>query len=173
MTREDYPSIYKQQQIIHQSLLPDSLEESTGVYFQCVRSRCTQQESKSWKNYKEVMAIVKIVTNLIFSGIPASEIGIITPYTDQVRLIRQFIDSTSVAIGSVDSFQGQERNVIIVSTVRSFNCRGIGFVGDKKRLNVTLSRAKAALIIIGNDVVLKKKKIFKDFFKMGGIHFIK
>lgn len=117
--------------------------------------------------------IVKIFNSLIMCGIPASEIGIITPYTDQVKLIRQFIESTSVVIGSVDSFQGQERNVILVSTVRSFDSRGIGFVGDKKRLNVTLSRAKAGLIIVGNDVVLKRKKIFRDLFKMQRIHIIK
>lgn len=145
----------------------------TGVYFQRVKGYSKRGQSNSWSNAEEAKKIVKIFHSLLDNGVPAAEIGIITPYTDQVNLIKNKIKISSVGIGSVDSFQGQERNVIIVSTVRSFKGKGIGFVGDAKRLNVTLSRAKTALVIVGNDGVLKKNELFNKFFDQGGIHFIK
>lgn len=150
-----------------------SLEDPTGVYFRNMTGKCEQGDSKSWKNTAEAKGVVKIFKSLVKSGVSANEIGIITPYLEQVKEIKAAIKDETVTIGSVDSFQGQERNVILVSTVRSFGSNGIGFVGDKKRLNVTLSRAKTALIIVGNRDVLKRNKLFKNFFDLGGIHFIK
>lgn len=74
-------------------------------------------------------------------GVHPSEVGIITPYAAQVKLIRELIQSEAVIIGSVDAFQGLERNVILVSTVRSFGENGIGYLGDRKGSNSALSRA--------------------------------
>lgn len=174
VTEDAYPEIYAQQRKIHRSLNPGcrSSEDISGVYFKSVKGPCEMGESKSWKNAMEAKSIVKIYESLILCGIKDASIGIITPYLDQVKIIRESIKSTSVVIGSVDSFQGQERDVILVSTVRSIGCRGIGFVGDQKRLNVTLSRAKTALVIVGNDEVLRGNKLFRDFFDMGGICFL-
>lgn len=63
----------------------------------------------------------------------------------------------NIQIGSVEIFQGQEKRIIIVSTVRS-NTSTIGFLDNEKRLNVLLTRAKALLIIIGNPKTLSKDK---------------
>lgn len=173
-----YPDIYDQQRRIHESLMPGCTRERSGVYFQRVKGICESGESTSWKNAEEANAITDIFNSLIQCGVSVSDIGIITPYLDQVKLIQESIDSKSVVIGSVDSFQGQERNVILVSTVRSDSKSGkgqgrsIGFVGDRKRLNVTLSRAKTALIMVGNDDVLKSNKLFREFFDMKGIHYM-
>lgn len=173
-----YPDIYDQQRRIHESLMPGCTRERSGVYFQRVKGICESGESTSWKNAEEAKAIIDIFNSLIKCGVSVSDIGIITPYLDQVKLIQESIDSKSVVIGSVDSFQGQERNVILVSTVRSDSksgkgqSRSIGFVGDRKRLNVTLSRAKTALIMVGNDAVLKSNKLFREFFDMEGIHYM-
>lgn len=129
-------------------------------------------ESKSWKNEDEAREIVEIFESLTKNAVHVSEIGIITPYLDQVNLIRQLIENPRVVIGSVDSFQGQEKSVILVSTVRSKGSKGIGFVGNDKRLNVTLSRAKTALIIVGNKKVLQSNRTFRNFLNMKSVLFI-
>lgn len=98
---------------------------------------------------------VVMVANRLFKdcGLSEDDIGIITPYTLQVKEIRQVGESQfegkQPKIGSVEEFQGQERNVIIISTVRSKSSNishdgkyGLGFINNKNRLNVAISRAR-------------------------------
>lgn len=170
-----HPELFAQQQQIHHILTGRSpVGDPTGVYFNRVRDgRCEQGESKSWSNLKEANAIIRILELLICKGIRKCDIGIITPYMDQVNLIRNKMRSgTNVTVGTVDSFQGQERSVILISTVRSDKEAGIGFVGDRKRLNVTLSRAKTAMVLVGDDEVLRQNKLFMNLFDMNVVHFI-
>lgn len=116
-----------------------------------------------------------------------SSIGIISPYASQTRLLRDLFTNGDAAeslarsresindedddddderlsslsrieINTVDGFQGREKDVIILSTVRS-NKRGhIGFLTDKRRLNVALTRARDALFVVGNEQTLRKAK---------------
>jgi superfamily I DNA and/or RNA helicase len=97
-------------------------------------------------------------------GIALEDIGIIAPYQKQVAKMQKGLDTADlgqVTVGSCEQFQGQERQVIIISTVRSpqdlmghgarFN---LGFVSNPKRLNVVVTRAQALLIVIGSVDVL-------------------
>jgi hypothetical protein len=87
-------------------------------------------------------------------------LGVIAPYTAQVSAARQAVaDAVGLErgdpwlfdnIATVDSFQGQERDVIIISLTRSNPEGSVGFLSDLRRLNVTLSRARKQLIIIGD-----------------------
>jgi hypothetical protein len=87
-------------------------------------------------------------------------LGVIAPYGAQVSAVRQALaDALGLAprepwlldnVATVDSFQGQERDVILVSLTRSNADGAVGFLSDLKRLNVTLSRARAQLVIIGD-----------------------
>ena len=61
-----------------------------------------------------------------------------------------------VEIASVDAFQGREKDIIIISCVRSNEHQGIGFLSDPRRLNVALTRAKYAIIVVGNPRILCK-----------------
>ena len=59
-------------------------------------------------------------------------------------------DADEIEVSTVNAYQGREKSFIIISTVRSNKKAGIGFVGDSRRLNVSLTRAKLGLIILGN-----------------------
>lgn len=96
--------------------------------------------------------------------------GIITPYKAQASLIRQILKShpffkqirRAVTIGTVDGFQGQERDVIIISLVRANPENTIGFLSDLRRMNVAMTRARMKLIIIGNSKNLCRYRFFRE-----------
>ena len=81
----------------------------------------------------------------IKAGVDEKDIGIISPYADQVKLISE---RTDIEVKTVDGFQGREKEIIIISTVRSNEYGQIGFLKDLRRLNVAITRAKRKLIII-------------------------
>ncbi|XP_007546936.1 putative helicase mov-10-B.1 isoform X1 [Poecilia formosa] len=143
--------------------------------------------SPSFFNVSEIETLVAYLNRLEQTqgkkGLPklsAKDIGIITPYRKQVEKIQKALkslktlshwnDPKELKVGSVEEFQGQERNIIIISTVRSslsyvkmdtdFN---IGFLSNEKRFNVALTRAKSLLIVIGNPVILRKDPLWKKF----------
>lgn len=107
--------------------------------------------STSIQNPLEADLAVIISRSLMRMGVKPEEIGIITPYDDQVDLISSMID---VEVNSVDGFQGREKDVIIISMVRSNRNGSIGFLKDLRRLNVSLTRARRKLIIIGDSKTL-------------------
>lgn len=116
----------------------------------------------------EAAVASKIVRALLAGGVPAHEIGIITPYRAQQSLIRRSLESTidptaSLSVDTVDRFQGGEREVIIVSLVRSDNVTS--FLADRKRLNVTLSRARSKLILLGHGQVLREHELFASILE--------
>ena len=117
--------------------------------------------STSYENPLEAAIVSRVLEGLLMMGVPNEEIGIITPYDDQVELISKKI-SEKVKVSSVDGFQGQEREVIIISFVRSNRSGEMGFLNDIRRLNVSITRAKSKLIMVGDFSTLKTNKIYKD-----------
>ncbi|GAA5962773.1 hypothetical protein JCM21900_006498 [Sporobolomyces salmonicolor] len=135
-----------------------------------------QSNRKSLLNRAEVDLIIEIVGDLLHRNptLDARDIGIISPYYAQTRLLTNTFDSgwatsrlrsllgsararaaQGVEINTVDGFQGREKKIIILSTVRSNAGGHIGFLTDKRRLNVALTRAKDALFVVGNQETLK------------------
>ncbi|TSK13400.1 RNA helicase Mov10l1 [Bagarius yarrelli] len=123
----------------------------------------------SWFNPGEAVQAMLYCSQLVkrlYNPIPATDIGIITPYKKQVEKIRVLLNRTGltdIKVGSVEEFQGQEFLVIILSTVRSNEAitssdvqSALGFLSNPKRFNVAITRPKALLIIIGNPHVLIK-----------------
>ena len=110
------------------------------------------KDSKSIINQLEADIAVKFANDYLKLGLEATDIGIISPYADQVKIIQ---DRTPVEVKTVDGFQGREKEIIIISTVRSNEDGNIGFLRDLRRLNVAITRAKRKLIIIGNINTLK------------------
>lgn len=105
-------------------------------------------------------------------GQSVDDIGIITPYTQQVKLIRAELTKASQTVpkvGTVEEFQGQERKIILLSTVRTTQRDhqredlkySLGFVRSPERMNVAISRARALLVIFGSDKLLSRDKDWK------------
>lgn len=127
--------------------------------------------SPSWFNPQEAQQVTDYVQLLVQQTRPAvspDDIGIITPYARQAQKITTALRISNldgIKVGSVETFQGQERRVVILSTVRAENDLltsdkkyNLGFVANEKRFNVAVTRAKALLIIIGHPKVLATDK---------------
>ena len=114
--------------------------------------------SKSFMNRFEADLALCISNEYLKLGLSPSDIGIISPYADQVGFIK---NRTDVEVKTVDGFQGREKDVIIISTVRSNKWGNIGFLQDLRRLNVAITRAKKKLIIIGNMETLMSNETYK------------
>ncbi|RDI83427.1 hypothetical protein Vi05172_g6463 [Venturia inaequalis] len=117
-------------------------------------------ESKS--NPSEALLVKLHVTNLIDAGVLAEEIAVITPYNAQLALIRQLLKDSfpGLELGSVDGFQGREKEAVVLSLVRSGG--EVGFLGEKRRLNVAMTRPKRHLCVIGDSETIAKGS---DFLK--------
>eukprot|EP00933_Yihiella_yeosuensis_P040838 TRINITY_DN35247_c0_g1_i1.p1 TRINITY_DN35247_c0_g1~~TRINITY_DN35247_c0_g1_i1.p1 ORF type:complete len:882 (+),score=191.44 TRINITY_DN35247_c0_g1_i1:356-2647(+) len=133
-----------------------------------------QAEGTSWINEPEVEAVEALLASaLAWDDCPGSEIGIITPYAAQARLLRRRLGcpppgkrappgacgAALVEVSSVDGFQGREKDLIIVSTVRANKTGKVGFVGDPRRINVTLTRAKRGIVVCGSFDTLAQDEI--------------
>ena len=115
------------------------------------------RDSKSIINKLEAKIATGIAKDYIAAGVGIEDIGIISPYADQVKIIQE---KTDVEVKTIDGFQGREKEIIIISTVRSNEWGNIGFLSDLRRLNVAITRAKRKLIIIGNKETLKNNPTY-------------
>ena len=133
------------------------------VAFVPVTGHETQDEfGKSRSNIDEAALTMSVLDSLLAAGdLSPEDVGIISPYAAQIRLLKSLAEESKnpeiyagVEMQSVDGFQGREKEVIIMSTVRSNPTGELGFLKDARRLNVAITRAKRGLIIIGNPVTL-------------------
>ncbi|XP_071484918.1 putative helicase MOV-10 [Diadema antillarum] len=130
-----------------------------------------EEQSPSFFNLSEVDVVVNYVREVMEkrggTKVKQEDIGVISPYRKQVQKLRQVLKKrgfNDIKVGSVEEFQGQERLVIIISTVRSTRAEFIqmdtdfklGFLKNPKRFNVAVTRAKSLLIIVGNPFMLSK-----------------
>lgn len=111
--------------------------------------------TRSYQNLKEALVAVTLVKDALSKGYRLDEISIITPYKAQVALIRlilkqQSIDPDRLSINTVDSFQGSESPVVLVSMVRANQHTRIGFLRRYERLNVAITRPREVLRILVN-----------------------
>lgn len=131
----------------------------------------------SYLNRTEASNVEKITTRFLRCGVKPEQIGVITPYEGQRAYLVQYMQYQGslhsklyqeIEVASVDAFQGREKDIIIMSCVRSNEHQGIGFLNDPRRLNVALTRAKYGIIIVGNPKVLSKQPLWNhllSFYK--------
>ena len=102
---------------------------------------------------------------LLDLGLPAQDIAVIAPYAAQVRLLRDQFSRQGLEIDTVDGFQGREKEAVIISLVRSNNKNEIGFLADRRRMNVALTRARRKLLVIGDSATLGVDEFYRSFFE--------
>ena len=142
------------------SALDHSEHESRGA------SRSNADEARlvihTLRDYIEMLSPQKIESE-------RADFGIITPYRGQARLLRRLLKMQhyfrrlrrQITVGTVDGFQGQERDVIVISLVRTNAAGQIGFLRDLRRMNVAITRARMKLIIVGNAETLGHHRFYR------------
>ena len=121
-----------------------------------------------YSNNKEIELITKLVNKYRAAGFTGKELGIISPYKSQVEKLNKNLEPLGLVAKTVDSFQGQEKEIIILSLVRCNSqydekkkkvaTRRIGFLVDERRFNVGITRFKSKLILIGSEDTLTISK---------------
>ena len=142
-----------------------------------------QDTSTTYRNEAEAVRVVSLIKEMLefdhkYNPLDGKKIGVISPYNGQVHLIKSLLandadiialvrsTSATIEVNSVDGYQGRERDVIIFSAVRSNHEGNIGFLTDWRRLNVALTRAKSALLVVGDtDTLAEGDKYWAAFSK--------
>lgn len=106
--------------------------------------------------------MAKKVQALVQAGLPPGDIGVITPYAAQARLLRGLIADDRVEVDTVDGFQGREKEAIVISLVRSNPDQELGFLTDVRRMNVALTRARRKLLVVGDGATLSAHPFYAD-----------
>ena len=119
--------------------------ECAGVEHKCV---------SSCYNVTQVDLVVKIVAKLN-RGCALTDIGVVAPYRAQVERLQAALPA-SVEVASVDQYQGREKEVLVYSTVRSSAASSVGWVSDRRRINVAFTRGRRGLVVVGNSSTLRR-----------------
>jgi ATP-dependent RNA/DNA helicase IGHMBP2 len=135
-------------------------------------------ETLSYSNPGETTVLFSHIAKLIsdysqHAGLPSIDIGIIAPYKEQREVLQEQltasnIDKTrirSISVRTIDGFQGEERDVIYISLVRSNNAGEIGFLSDLRRMNVAITRARKKLVVIGDSATIGGFPFYKAFLE--------
>lgn len=123
-------------------------------------------DDPSTRNEGEAGRVAEEARALLSRGLSPSDLAIITPYDAQARLLRQLLAPETrrgLDIGTVDGFQGQEREAIIVDLVRSNPDGDLGFLADTRRMNVALTRARRYLLVVGDGATLASHPYYAAF----------
>ena len=113
----------------------------------------------SLKNEGELLIAKKIIEA---ETLAASGIAFISPYSGQVLAAKEMLPE-NIRVCTIDSFQGQEKETIILSLVRSNYENDIGFLKDYRRMNVAVTRAKEQLFVIGDSATIGSDIFYKSF----------
>ena len=144
----------------------DCNEEFVGESFGRINKAEATLSIEELKKYIEKIGKERLLDERI-------DFGLISPYKAQVQYLRQLIKKDAffkpfrhlITINTVDGFQGQERDVILISLVRANEDGQIGFLNDLRRMNVAITRARMKLIILGDASTLTKHPFYKKLYE--------
>ncbi|MDX5482576.1 MAG: C-terminal helicase domain-containing protein, partial [Hymenobacteraceae bacterium] len=145
----------------------------------CGYNEVETPESQSSANPDEANLLLNHLTHLLKDYSHADEevehlrIGVIAPYRAQINYLQDRVEHTlllhelkqkrHLSVGTVDSFQGQERDIIYISMTRSNDAGEIGFLADIRRMNVAMTRAKKKLVVVGDSATLSQHPFYAAF----------
>ena len=137
------------------------LSGSSRVVFIDTEGGSEELVGTSTKNASESSLLVEIVDRLLKSNVKPNQLGVIVPYLAQKQAVVSELDSRRIGanmhVGTVEGFQGHERDYIVISTTRSNVHGALGFLEDDQRMNVMLTRARKGVIVVGDRHTLKKR----------------
>lgn len=143
----------------------DAKEEFVGESFGRINKVEAELTLDALKNYFTKIGRQRIADEHI-------DVGVISPYRAQVQLLRRMVRKDEffkpyrkcVTVNTVDGFQGQERDIIVISLVRSNDDGQIGFLSDLRRMNVAITRARMKLIIVGSVQTMTRHAFYKELY---------
>ena len=129
------------------------------------------EETKSRYNPEEFQILCEHLYQLKdkFEERALPSVALISPYREQILHMKQEVEEDTrledipLAINSIDGFQGQEREIVYISLVRSNDKGEIGFLNDSRRMNVAMTRAKKLLVVIGDSATVGRHKFYEKF----------
>ena len=147
----------------------DGKEEFVGENFGRINRAEAELTLQTLQQYLEKIGKQRILEESI-------DVGIISPYRAQVQLLRKELRKREffrpyrhlLTVNTVDGFQGQERDIILISLVRSNNGGDIGFLRDLRRMNVAITRARMKLIILGSSETMTSHPFYKKLYEYVG-----
>eukprot|EP00092_Neocalanus_flemingeri_P015084 GFUD01016295.1.p1 GENE.GFUD01016295.1~~GFUD01016295.1.p1 ORF type:complete len:986 (-),score=401.27 GFUD01016295.1:749-3706(-) len=131
----------------------------------CSMEEMTTKDNISKANEGEAALVCFHVKRLVEQGVNVEDIAVITPYNLQVELLRLNLRPSfpQLEIKSVDGYQGREKEAVVLSLVRSNSKGEVGFLGEKRRLNVAVTRARRHLAVICDSETVKRDKFLGEF----------
>jgi predicted DNA helicase len=123
-------------------------------------------DDPSTSNPGQAERVAAEVRRLLGRGLVPTDAAVITPYDAQVRLLRELLAAevdAGLEVGTVDGFQGREKEAIVVDLVRSNDAGDIGFLADRRRMNVALTRARRFLLVVGDSGTLAGDAYYRAF----------
>ncbi len=145
---------------------PDYREEFVGASFGRINKSEAELTMDTLQNYFECIGKQRLLDERI-------DVGIISPYRAQVQYLRRLLMKREyfkpfrrlISVNTVDGFQGQERDIIIISLVRSNDEGQIGFLRDLRRMNVAITRARMKVIILGDRHTLTRHPFYRALWQ--------
>ncbi|MGE0566408.1 MAG: AAA domain-containing protein [Bacteroidia bacterium] len=144
----------------------------------CSFDEIQNPETLSLKNEGEARIVFTHLKTLLdnysqYTNADRISIGIITPYKEQMEYLKEAVLEEEISLSfvsdfhikTIDGFQGEERDVIYISLVRSNDKQEIGFLSDLRRMNVALTRAKKKLIVVGDSSTIGNNPFYKGFIE--------
>ena len=160
----DIPIEWRQASIDDEGTPP--AEEFVGESFGRINKTEAQLTLDTLQRYFEKIGKQRVLDERI-------DVGVISPYRAQVQYLRQQLRKREffkpfrhlISVNTVDGFQGQERDIIVISLVRSNDEGQIGFLRDLRRMNVAITRARMKLIIMGNASTMTRHPFYRKLYE--------
>jgi len=148
--------IYQMQLSLKRGTLQSASPFVQGIFGIDIRGEC--RKTNSWSNHREAQEVVKLIEDIRSNDAFFNKsIGVVTPFRGQVNTILRLLEDISIPgetieVGTVDTFQGNERDIMIFSPVisKGMNPRTAQWSDDKNRINVALTRARDLMIVVGD-----------------------
>ncbi|WP_435178303.1 IGHMBP2 family helicase [Halorussus sp. AFM4] len=147
--------------------LPPALDPDEPVAFVDTASadapEVSREGSTSRENPREAEVMAAYARALLDAGLAPEDVAVISPYDDQTDRVRDLLDVDGLEVDTVDGFQGREKEVVLVSLVRSNPDGSVGFLDETRRFNVAATRARRKLVVVGDADTVSAEPTYAAF----------